>query len=40
MDIVALETREISVGRTALLAGGVAYFVLALLTLVLITATY
>ena len=39
-DIVALETREISVGRTALLAGGVAYFVLALLTLVLITATY
>ena len=40
VDIVALETREISVGGTALLAGGVAYVVLALLTLVLITATY
>lgn len=40
VDIVALETREISVGRTALLAGGVAYVVLALLALVLITATY
>jgi hypothetical protein len=40
VDIVALETREISIGRTALLAGGVAYVVLAVLTLILLSATY
>jgi len=40
VDIAALETRELSVGRTVLLAGGVAYVVLALLTLAVIGATY
>jgi hypothetical protein len=40
VDIVALETQEISVGRTALLAGSVTYVLLALLTLAVIGATY
>ena len=40
VEIVALETREISVGRTVLLSGGVAYVVLGLLTLVVFTAMY
>ena len=40
VDIVALETREISVGRTALLAGGVTYVVLVLLALVMFSAMF
>lgn len=37
-DIVALETREVSVGRTALLAGGVAYSVAAIVLIALAPA--
>jgi hypothetical protein len=37
-DIAALETREASVGRTALLAGGVAYSVAAIVLIALAPA--